>query len=69
MIPVELTTNQAYLFRLLAQAHAWDVKSGSVTIHFDHMGKPLKVEKRETYGLSTGSVQVEVDESTVVVVS
>lgn len=53
MINVELTDEQALAFRLLSMSGAWDIKSGSVTLHFDSQGKPVQAETRVIVKLST----------------
>ena len=50
---VELSDKEARIFRALAESHALDIKSGSVTIHFDYMGMPVKTEVRTVMSLST----------------
>ena len=45
-ISIELDDQQALAFRLLAQAGAWDLRKGSVTIHFDKEGNPTTAEVR-----------------------
>lgn len=46
MITIELTEQQAMAFRLLSMAQAWDLKNGSVTLHFDSQGTPVQAETR-----------------------
>ena len=43
---VELTTSEATLFRLLAEADAWSIRKGSFTVHVDAHGVPSAVETR-----------------------
>lgn len=47
MIPIELTNQQALAFRLLSMADAWDLKNGSITLHFDGQGMPVQAEIRK----------------------
>jgi len=48
---MEENERQALAFRLLNEAQAWDIKGGSITLHFDVNGIPLKIEKKETFML------------------
>lgn len=53
---VQLTEQEAKLFimmQLLQSLGVFDIKSGSVTIHFDKDGKIGSVEINKTYKLST----------------
>jgi len=52
MTTFELTDQECKAFILLAKAKAWDIRGGSVTIHFDSSGTPAKIETR-TITLST----------------
>ncbi len=45
-VNVELTDQEALAFRLLSKAHAWSLRKGSATIHFDKEGTPASVEIR-----------------------
>lgn len=53
---IQLTEQEAKLFvmmQLLQSLGVFDIKSGSVTIHFDKDGKIGSVEINKTYKLST----------------
>ena len=50
---IELSDQQALFFRLVSQAKGWDIKSGSIEIHFDSQGKPTLAETKQTTRLST----------------
>lgn len=59
---IEIDDNQARLFRLLSECGAWDVKNGSVEIHIDAQGTPVRVEVRQVFAsLSTRKKRVEKD--------
>lgn len=45
-VVIELTEQEAAAFRLLSQARAWDLRKGSVTLHFDQQGNPTSAETR-----------------------
>lgn len=47
---LELTDQQAKVFLLLSQAHAWDIKDGSVEIHFSG-GLPVMASAVEKFRL------------------
>ena len=61
MIHIELTDDDAILFReyqkrysffkLLESIQAFEIKGGSVEIHFDALGQIASVEKHEYYRL------------------
>lgn len=58
---VELTENEALMFiqfqkrysfmQLLENMGAFDIKDGSIHIHFDRIGRILSVDKKERYTL------------------
>ncbi len=59
LISIQLTADEALMFTrfqkhhafigLLEEIKAFDIKSGSIKIHFDGQGKIGKVEKQEFY--------------------
>lgn len=56
---IELTDKEALVYKLLSQAKAWDIKSGSVELHFDSQGRPVLAETKQTHKLSTGAIKDE----------
>jgi hypothetical protein len=46
LIAVEITEQEADCFRKMRESGAFDIKDGSVTLHFSHTGKLLKLEKK-----------------------
>ena len=64
---IELTEQQAVFFRLVSQAKGWDIKSGSIEIHFDSQGKPVLAETKQTTRLSTGAIKDDEDMIKIVV--
>lgn len=52
---LELTELQALFFRLVSQAKGWDIKSGSIEVHFDSQGRPVLAETHVTVKLSTAN--------------
>ena len=57
-ITLTLTKEQAIAFRLLAQAGAWDLRKGSVTLHFNENGVPTSAETRIFTVIPTPIVKV-----------
>lgn len=54
---IQVTEEEAKMFvmmQLLRSLGVFDIKSGSVTIHFDKQGQIGGVEVKKTYNLSTG---------------
>lgn len=48
-ILTKLTPQQVILIKLLESINAFEIKSGSITIHFDSNGKIVNIEKKEHY--------------------
>lgn len=48
-ILTELTTQQVVLIKLLESVKAFDIKSGSITIHFNGNGQIVNIEKKEYF--------------------
>jgi hypothetical protein len=65
---IELSDIEAHIFRALAEAHALDIKRGSVTIHFDAEGRAAQVEVVRFTKLSTGNNPTRFDEELKIVV-
>ena len=58
---LEITPFEAVLLRILSEAGAHQMQSGSITIHFDGQGVPVRFEKRETKQLSpAGALAIKV---------
>ena len=53
---MEVTDTQARFFLLLSKAGAWDILNGSITIHVDNLGNPVKAETHQFTSLSTPRV-------------
>ncbi len=53
MTRMDVTDQQVRYFLLLAKAGAWDIKSGSIEIHIDANGNPVKAQTRQFVELST----------------
>ena len=48
-ILTELSPQQVYLMKLLESLRVFDIKNGSVTIHFNGTGQIVNIEKKEHY--------------------
>ncbi len=59
MIKMEVTQQQARFFVLLSKAGAWDIRNGSIEIHIDLNGDPIKADTHQHTSLSTRSVPIE----------
>jgi hypothetical protein len=58
---MEVDDKQARFFLLLSKAGAWDIVNGSVLIHIDYRGEPIKAETRQFVDLSpTRSIDLQV---------
>lgn len=58
MTRMEVTDIQARFFILLSKAGAWDIRNGSITIHVDSEGNPVKADTHQFTSLeklSTGT--------------
>jgi hypothetical protein len=53
---MQVTNQQARFFLLLSKAGAWDILNGSITIHIDAQGNPVKAETHQFTSLSTPRV-------------
>ncbi len=58
---MEVTDQQARFFLLLSKAGAWDVINGSIEIHIDKLGNPIKADTHQHTSLSPHSVDSSVD--------
>lgn len=45
LIAVEITEQEAELFRFMREAGIFDIREGNATLHFSKTGKCLKIEK------------------------
>jgi hypothetical protein len=48
-ILTELTPQQVLLIKMLESIKAFDIKSGSITIHFNANGQIVNIEKKEFF--------------------
>lgn len=48
-ILTELTPQQVMLIKLLESIKAFDMKSGSITIHFNSNGQIVNIERKEFF--------------------
>lgn len=47
MTNISVTDAQARFFILLSKAGAWDIRNGSITIHVDSEGNPIKADTHQ----------------------
>lgn len=55
LIKMEVTPQQARFFLLLSKAGAWEIRNGSVEVHIDRLGEPLKADTHQHTSLSPQS--------------
>lgn len=58
MTTMSVTDVQARFFLLLSKAGAWNIKNGSIMIHIDAKGNPVKAETHQYVSLSTSQVDI-----------
>jgi hypothetical protein len=59
LIAVEVTNQEADVFRKMRESGSFEIRDGSVTLHFGHSGRLIKLERK----LSTTFSQMDSQET------
>lgn len=58
LVAVEITSQEADVFRKMRETGCFEIKDGNCTLHFSHLGKLLKIQKNLSTSFSLVSNDV-----------